>query len=987
MWDQLIKLMQAFSAFLWNRFLVPLWPPFVNALIFSWQGVYQAVMWVYTKALVQKWRHTIKRLKGAHILLLNRALVPMWNRCLVPLWHLSLMLISATWQGLQAVMWVLYRALKPMFHHLIKLMQALPAVLWNRYLVPLWEMTIKIGKGGKEIVLNLLEQLWHHSLMLIKEKWQSLVLQAPVYVKDLWVPLWHHSLILIRTKVQKVCNFASVWMVQSVKLIRRLPAVLWSHFIAPIWEISKTFVEGAKTLLLNRALMPIWNQSIKLILLTWPGAPADVWNLGRVALILVVLLLSIIILLSVFEFASRQQQRQRLAARRQQPQLQLQLQQLLRQYVEAVHALLQVTTADVEPPNIPFSVLEHWTEGFAEGRLVGSGGFGNVYRGEYADNERRLYGRVAVKRVSQELFGAGTAFQQQSLQDGAMASMRREIAVLRAFKHPNIIKLLGFHMPEGGDNSLKRLCLVYEMASNGSLDRWLTDDDKAARLDWRQRAQIAVGIATALNYLHCHNPGHPAYHRDVKSANIALTVDFCPKLLDCGLAKFIPAGGAPMQTVFTRTGQVFGTPGYMCQQYVNSGVYDAKSEVYAFGIVLAELFGGKLQNQGGVVISDEALDDDDIVPDARIIGDGCPADFLPRWKTLCVNSLKSYKKRVPAMMTVVRELRSLSSMYASVVTAGVEEELNRLRRELEEVRLKDTVEQRLQREDSLRSKRECQMCCDVECRLEGGVECSQGHFICDGCFRGDNLAHQISAGNRGNFKAHGSKLVCQWCLPGPPVHVFEDDVTAAHLGAEAFGRYLAAREEVVAVEVFRNAEANFQVRLEAMRKENAAAAAAAAATAAAAARDQGLAAAARDQRLAAAAVATAAARDQRLRRHRLHIAENILTLKCPRASCRQAIFDFEACFAITCPNCQCGFCGWCLADCGRDAHPHVKQCPSAPARHRGGYHGTLAEFNAVHVEKRRTEVARYLREQVLEGDRDRVKKAIALDLGDLGIRL
>ena len=616
--------------------------------------------------------------------------------------------------------------------------------------------------------------------------------------------------------------------------------------------------------------------------------------------------------------------------------------------VDAVHALLQVTTADVASSNIPFSVLELWTEGFAEGRLVGSGGFGNVYRGEYADNERRLYGRVAVKRVSQELFGAGTAFQQQSLQDGAMASMRREIAVLRAFKHPNIIKLLGFHMPEGGDNSLKRLCLVYEMASNGSLDRWLTDDDKAARLDWRQRAQIAVGIATALNYLHCHNPGHPAYHRDVKSANIALTVDFCPKLLDCGLAKFIPAGGAPMQTVFTRTGQVFGTPGYMCQQYVNSGVYDAKSEVYAFGIVLAELFGGKLQNQGGVVISDEALDDDDIVPDARIIGDGCPADFLPRWKTLCVNSLKSYKKRVPAMMTVVRELRSLSSMYASVVTAGVEEELNRLRRELEEVRLKDTVEQRLQREDSLRSKRECLICYDYDCRLVGGVECGQGHFMCDGCFCGDNLAHQISAENRGRFKAHGSKLVCQLCL-----HVFQDNVTAAHLGAEAFGRYLAAREEVVAVDAFRNAEANFKVRLESMRNE----------------------------------IATAAARDQRLARHRLHIAENILTLKCPRAGCNQAIFDFEACIAITCSNCQCGFCGWCLADCGHDAHQHVKQCPSAPARHRDSYYGTLDDFNAVHVEKRRAEVVRYLREQVLEEDRDQLKQAIAQDIRDIGIRL
>ena len=624
---------------------------------------------------------------------------------------------------------------------------------------------------------------------------------------------------------------------------------------------------------------------------------------------------------------------------------------------EAVHALLQVTSADVEPPNIPFSLLEQWTEGFAESRLVGSGGFGNVYRGEYADNTRRLYGRVAVKRVNQELVGAGSAFQQRSVQDGAMASMRREIAVLRAFKHPNIIKLLGFHMPEGDHiRNLNRMCLVYEMASNGSLDRWLTEDDKAARLGWRQRAQIAVGIATALSYLHCHNPGNPTYHRDVTSANIALTVDFCPKLLDCGLAKFIPAGGAPMQTVFTRTGQFFGTLGYMCHEYVNSSVYDAKSEVYAFGIVLAELYGGKLQRQGGVSISDEAVGDGDVVPDARITGAGhspCPADFLPRWKTLCANSLKSYKKRIPAMMTVVRELRSLSAMYASVALPGAEEELNRLRRGPDEVHLTDTVEQRLQREDDLRGKRDCLMCYDDECRLAGGVECNQGHFVCDECFRGDNLAHQLSVENRENFKAHGSKLVCQWCLPGPPLHVFQDSVTAAHLGVEAFGRYLAVREEVLSVEVFRNAEATCQVRLEAARQE----------------------------------VSSTESDDQRVNRHRLHIAENILTLKCPRAGCRQAIFDFESDIAITCSNCRCGFCVWCLADCGRDAHQHVLQCPSAPARHRGSLWATLEDFNAVHVGKRRVEVMRYLHEQVIEEDRDRVRQAIVQDLADIGIRL
>merc|ERR1719217_444733 len=57
-------------------------------------------------------------------------------------------------------------------------------------------------------------------------------------------------------------------------------------------------------------------------------------------------------------------------------------------------------------------------------------------------------------------------------------------------------------------------------------------------------------------------------------------------------------------------------------------------------------------------------------------------------------------------------------------------------------------------------------------------------------------------------------------------------------------------------------------------------------------------------------------------KERVRIAE-LLTLKCPR--CGQAFHDFDKCFALVCPRpgCHAGFCGWCLTDCGVDAHRHV----------------------------------------------------------------
>eukprot|EP00041_Stephanoeca_diplocostata_P031446 m.979467 g.979467 ORF g.979467 m.979467 type:complete len:431 (-) comp23961_c0_seq53:2783-4075(-) len=64
--------------------------------------------------------------------------------------------------------------------------------------------------------------------------------------------------------------------------------------------------------------------------------------------------------------------------------------------------------------------------------------------------------------------------------------------------------------------------------------------------------------------------------------------------------------------------------------------------------------------------------------------------------------------------------------------------------------------------------------------------------------------------------------------------------------------------------------------------------------------------------------------------HNLGIVEKILTLRCPR--CSTAFVDFDGCLALTCckNTCRCGFCAWCLVDCGDDAHAHVPRCPERP---------------------------------------------------------
>ena len=129
-------------------------------------------------------------------------------------------------------------------------------------------------------------------------------------------------------------------------------------------------------------------------------------------------------------------------------------------------------------------------------------------------------------------------------------------------------------------------------------------------------------------------------------------------------------------------------------------------------------------------------------------------------------------------------------------------------------------------------------------------------------------------------------------------------------------------------------------------------------------------------------------------RHRLKIIEDILTLRCPHPTCNLVIIDFDGCFAVQhsegrqgiCKQgCGLYFCGWCLEKCwtNDDCHNHVKAC--IHNLHKGSYHGTIDEFNKIHVERRRNLLSEYLKEKVLDvQEREAIKSALRKDLDDLG---
>ncbi|KAK7292247.1 hypothetical protein RIF29_08024 [Crotalaria pallida] len=200
-------------------------------------------------------------------------------------------------------------------------------------------------------------------------------------------------------------------------------------------------------------------------------------------------------------------------------------------------------------------------ESLDEDDVVGSGGFGTVYRMVMND-----CGTFAVKRIDRSREGCDQVFE-------------RELEILGSIKHINLVNLRGYcRLPSS------RL-LIYDYLALGSLDDLLHEDTEQV-LNWSDRLKIALGSSRGLAYLH-HECCPKIVHRDIKSSNILLDENMEPHISDFGLAKLLVDEDAHVTTV------VAGTFGYLAPEYLQSGRATEKSDVYSFGVLMLELITGK----------------------------------------------------------------------------------------------------------------------------------------------------------------------------------------------------------------------------------------------------------------------------------------------------------------------------------------------------------------------------------------------------------
>ncbi|KAK6947168.1 Brassinosteroid receptor BRI1, island domain [Dillenia turbinata] len=228
---------------------------------------------------------------------------------------------------------------------------------------------------------------------------------------------------------------------------------------------------------------------------------------------------------------------------------------------------LSINVATFEKPlrKLTFAHLLEATNGFSADSLIGSGGFGEVYKAQLKDGCI-----VAIKKLI-HVTGQGDR------------EFMAEMETIGKIKHRNLVPLLGYC--KIGEERL----LVYEYMRWGSLEMVLHEKTKggALKLDWASRKKIAVGSARGLAFLH-HSCIPHIIHRDMKSSNVLLDENFEARVSDFGMARLMNALDTHLSV-----STLAGTPGYVPPEYYQSFRCTTKGDVYSYGVVLLELLSGK----------------------------------------------------------------------------------------------------------------------------------------------------------------------------------------------------------------------------------------------------------------------------------------------------------------------------------------------------------------------------------------------------------
>ncbi len=197
---------------------------------------------------------------------------------------------------------------------------------------------------------------------------------------------------------------------------------------------------------------------------------------------------------------------------------------------------------------------------YALENLVATSNTASIYRG----TDLRTGQEVAIKIPHLEVEGDLLFY----------GRFQREQEIGQKLNHPSIVKFIT-------DETRSRVYLVMEWVEGRLLRTILSEQGKLPR---ERALRIAAGICEALDYIHSQG----VVHRDLKPENIMVDAEDHVKLIDFGIASLAGA----RRLTFGKLSQVVGTPDYISPEQVKGKRGDARSDIYAAGVMLYEMLTG-----------------------------------------------------------------------------------------------------------------------------------------------------------------------------------------------------------------------------------------------------------------------------------------------------------------------------------------------------------------------------------------------------------
>jgi len=275
--------------------------------------------------------------------------------------------------------------------------------------------------------------------------------------------------------------------------------------------------------------------------------------------------------------------------------------------------------------------------------LVGKGGMGMVYRA----HDKMLDEPVALKVLRSEF-----------VDTPAMAErFRSEIKLARKVSHPNVCRIHGYGQ-DGGTSYISM-----ELLEGVDLKQALAQHPQGLPRDeaFSASLQVAKGLAAI------HEVG--IIHRDLKTPNAMRDTSGVVKLMDFGIARSAEGRG------HTKTGEVMGTPEYMSPEQCRGEKLDFRSDVYALGIVIFELFTGEVPFRGENIMATLFKQIGEAVPFDGPVGSRLPRSVVPVLeKALAKKPLDRYQS-VAELYAALRRARRQDGPAVAEEPASLDDSL------------------------------------------------------------------------------------------------------------------------------------------------------------------------------------------------------------------------------------------------------------------------------------------------------------------------